>query len=124
MFVNHQLNIQRFTPAATEIINLIQTDVGRPVSHIVNNLVGYVSLEHDVASVLETLIPTETEVQTKKGRWFLMRIQPYRTLENVIEGAVITFVDINLQREMQNALDEARRLRGEHPTERDINRSD
>ena len=111
VFVDYQLRIQRFTPAATEIINLIQTDVGRPAAHIVSNLVGYSDLIRDVTSVLETLIPREREVQIRSGQWYLMRIQPYRTLENVIEGAVITFVDITAQKQMQAALDESQRLR-------------
>ncbi len=111
VFVDHALRIQRFTPAATDIINLIQTDVGRPVAHIVSNLVGYGDLIKDVTSVLDTLVTREREVQVRNGRWYLMRIQPYRTLENVIEGAVITFVDISSQVKIQAALDESRRLR-------------
>ena len=94
IFVDHQLRILRFTPAVTQVINLILTDVGRPVGHIVSNLVGYDRLVADVQAVLDTLVPKEVEVQTKAGAWYLMRIRPYRTLENVIEGAVITFVDI------------------------------
>lgn len=94
IFVDHQLHIMRFTPAAVELINLIQSDVGRPVGHIVSNLVGYDSLVTDIQHVLDTLVMKELEVQTKSGRWFLLGMRPYRTLENVIEGAVITFVDI------------------------------
>ena len=94
VFVDHQLRILRFTPAATRIINLILSDVGRPVGHIVSNLVGYDSLVADAQAVLDTLVPKEVEVQTTEGKWYTMRIQPYRTLDNVIEGAVITFVDI------------------------------
>ena len=94
VFVDHQLRILRFTPAVTRIINLIMSDLGRPVSHIVSNLTGYNSLVADTKSVLDTLIPKEVDVQTTEGRWFNMHIQPYRTLDNVIEGAVITFFDI------------------------------
>ena len=93
VFVDHQLRILRFTPAASSIINLILSDVGRPVAHIVSNLVGYNSLVADVQQVLDTLAPKEVPVQTSEGRRYTMRIQPYRTLENVIEGAVISFVD-------------------------------
>jgi len=92
LFVDHQLKILRFTPAATRIINLILADVGRPVGHIVSNLIGYDCLVEDVKGVLDTLIPKELKVQTVEGKWYTMRILPYRTLENVIEGAVITFV--------------------------------
>ena len=100
LFVDHALRIQRFTPAITQIINLIQADIGRPVGDIVSRLAEYNRLVPDAQSVLDTLIPREVEVQTKEGRWYQMRIQPYRTLENVIEGAVITFVETT---EMKNA---------------------
>jgi len=104
VFVDHGLHILRFTPTATHIINLIQSDVGRPVGHIVSNLVGYDCLVADVQSVLNTLIPHEVDVQTTEGKWYTMRIQPYRTLDNVIEGAVITFVDITEMKQMQEML--------------------
>ena len=94
VFVDYQQRILRFTPAATRIINLILSDVGRPVGHIVSNLTGYESLVDDVQAVLDRLIPKESEVQTRTGAWYTMRIHPYRTLDNVIEGAVITFVEI------------------------------
>ncbi len=104
VFVNHQLHILRFTPAASRIINLIPSDVGRPVGHIVSNLVGYGALVTDTQEVLDTLIPTEREVQATDGRWYALRIQPYRTLNNVIEGAVISFVDITKMVEMRESL--------------------
>ncbi len=106
IFVDHGLKIQRFTPAATQIINLINTDVGRPLSDIVMRFVNYSSLEEDVKTVLSNLIPKEAQVQMKNGSWFLMRIQPYRTLENVIEGAVLTFVDISEQQKIREKLKE------------------
>ena len=111
VFVDHQLRILRFTPAVTQVINLILTDVGRPVGHIVSNLTGYDSLVADVKAVLDTLVPKEVEVQTKAGAWFLLRIRPYRTLENIIEGAVITFVDITEMKRVQQALREVNALR-------------
>jgi two-component system, chemotaxis family, CheB/CheR fusion protein len=104
VFVGHGLQILRFTPAVTQIINLIPSDVGRPVGHIVSNLIGYDKLPADTQAVLDTLVPREVEVQTKSGAWFSMRIQPYRTLDNVIEGAVITFIDVTLMKKMQEAL--------------------
>ncbi|MEI7953993.1 MAG: chemotaxis protein CheB [Verrucomicrobiota bacterium] len=94
VFVDFDLRLLRFTSAATRIINLIPSDVGRPVSHIVSNLVGYDSLAADAKAVLDTLIPKEIEVQNVDGRWFMLRILPYRTTDHVIEGAVITFVDV------------------------------
>ena len=94
IFVDHQLCIQRFTPAITQVINLIQADIGRPVGHIVSNLIGYTSLVRDIKEVLESLSPKEIEVQTQAGDWYLLRIRPYRTQENVIQGAVILFFEI------------------------------
>ena len=103
-FVDHHLRIQRFTPAITQVINLIPSDLGRPLGHIVTNLSGYDSLVGDVQTVLNTLVPKEIEVQTTGGVWFLLRIRPYRTLENVIEGAVITFVNIMEQRQAREMM--------------------
>ena len=94
VFVDHQLRIMRFTPTVSRIINLILSDVGRPVAHIVANLVGYDRLVADTQEVLDTLVIKEIDVQTSEGRWYTLRIQPYRTLDNVIEGAVISFFDI------------------------------
>ena len=95
IFVDPQLRILRFTPAATRIINLIVTDVGRPVAHIASNLVGYPSLVADARSVLDTLVPRDRDVQTAEGEWYTLHMQPYRTLDNVIEGVVMTFVNIS-----------------------------
>ena len=111
IFVDHQLRIQRFTPTVTQVINLILTDGGRPVSHIVSNLVGYDRLAADVRDVLDSLVPKEVEVQTQTGTWYLLRIRPYRTLENVIEGAVITFTEITEIKRAQAALRESEDLR-------------
>lgn len=111
IFVDHQLRVRRFTPAVTPLVNLIRTDVGRPLGHIVSNLVGYDRLVADVQEVLETLIPKEVEVKTQAGAWFLLRIRPYRTLENVIEGAVVTFTEITEQKRAQGVLLEHEALR-------------
>jgi two-component system CheB/CheR fusion protein len=111
IFVDHQLRILRFTPTVTSIINLIQTDVGRPVGHIVSNLVGYDHLTADVQAVLDTLVSKEEEVQTQAGAWYLLHIRPYRTVENAIEGAVITFAEITEMKRVEVALREANVLR-------------
>ncbi|HEX5697353.1 MAG TPA: CheR family methyltransferase, partial [Rhodoferax sp.] len=110
IFVDHGLRIMRFTPAASSIINLILSDVGRPVSHIVNNLVGYTTLLADVQQVLKTLVPKEAEVQTNDGKCYVLRILPYRTLDNVIEGAVITFVEVTEVKRTREALQQANAL--------------
>jgi len=110
VFVNHNLRILRYTPTSTRMINLIPSDVGRPVGHTVTNLVGYDSLVADIQAVLDTLIPKNVEVQTTDGGWFSLRIQPYRTKDNVIEGAVITFMDISEIMKDREALRKANEL--------------
>ena len=107
VFVDLKLRILRFTPSATPMINLILSDIGRPVAHVVSNLVGYDRLVADIQMVLDSLIPQEREVQTTAGAWYTLRIQPYRTLDNMIEGAVITFVDITAMVQTREALQKA-----------------
>ena len=111
IFVDHQLRVTRFTPSVTAVINLIAGDVGRPLGHVAGNLAGYDRLSEDVRAVLDRLTPREVEVQAKDGAWFLLRIQPYRTAENVIEGAVITFTDITEVKRAQAAMRDADMLR-------------
>jgi two-component system, chemotaxis family, CheB/CheR fusion protein len=103
IFVDHDLRIQRFTPAATAVINLIPSDVGRPIGQLASNLVGYDRLVPDIQSVLNTLTTKDIEVHSN-DEWYLLRIRPYRTFENVIEGAVITFTDISTVKAAQEAL--------------------
>ncbi len=104
VFVDHSLCVLGFTPTAKHIINLIPGDIGRPIAQIATNLSGYDQLLADIQAVLDTLQSKEMEAQTEDGMWFMMRILPYRTLENVIEGAVITFVDITETKRAQEAL--------------------
>jgi two-component system, chemotaxis family, CheB/CheR fusion protein len=105
VFVDNQLRILRFTPAACAIINLILSDVGRPVAHVVTNLVGYDRLVQDAQEVLDTLVTKVIDVQSKDGEWFTMRMQPYRTIDNVIEGAVINFAEITSLKRIQSELE-------------------
>jgi len=110
IFVDQELRILRFTPAATRITNLIPGDIGRPVGHIVSNLIAYDRLVVDCQEVLDTLVPKALEVQTREGKWYTLRIQLYRTLNNVIEGAVITFIDITEMKHAETALRESESL--------------
>ncbi|MCM2286714.1 MAG: PAS domain-containing protein, partial [Desulfobacula sp.] len=107
VFVDFRLRILNFTPTASQIINVIRSDVGRPLGHIVSNLINYNCLVEDINAVLKTLIPKEIEVQTTDGLWYTMRILPYRTIDNVIEGAVLTFVDVTEIKKTREALQEA-----------------
>jgi len=100
VYVDSLLRILRFTPAATRVINLIPGDVGRPVGHLVSNLVGYDRIVADTKEVLNSMAPKEVEVLTQAGEWFTLRILPYRNMEKFVEGAVITFTDITEMRKM------------------------
>ena len=110
IFVDLDMRILRFTPRIRSIINLIPGDMGRPAGHLVPNLVGYDRLVADVQEVLDTLVPKEVEVLNQEGLWFTMRILPYRTLNNTIEGAVLTFVDITERKRVQTELKAANEL--------------
>lgn len=94
IFLDEYQNIKRFTPTATKLINLINSDVGRPLAHLVTNILKYQDLNLDIKYVLDTLESKTVQIQTKEGTWYDMIIQPYRTIEKVVEGVVITFVDI------------------------------
>ena len=109
LFVDQKLRIQRFTPAVTEIMNLIPTDIGRPLGDIAQRLTGDTDAVSAATMVLDTLNTIETHVRTLDERVYVMRAQPYRTLDNVIEGAVLTFVEVTEQQRLQAALDETAR---------------
>jgi two-component system CheB/CheR fusion protein len=109
LFVDQRLRIQRFTPGLAPIMNLIPTDVGRPLGDINPLLKGDADLVGAVTTVLETLATVETQVENGDEAIYQMRVRPYRTDENVVEGAVLTFVDITEQQRLQSQLDEAAR---------------
>ena len=93
IFLDGGLRVRRFTAPATHIYKLIQGDVRRPLSDIVNDL-DYPDLETDALEVIRSLVFSERQVPTKNGRWYNVRIMPYRTIENVIDGVVVTFINI------------------------------
>jgi two-component system CheB/CheR fusion protein len=97
IFLDNDLLIKRFTPSMKEFFKLIPTDVGRPISDIVHNL-QYDSFIEDANKVLRHLGHVEKEIQSGNERWLSVRILPYRTLENAIDGVVITFSDISQQK--------------------------
>ncbi len=94
IFVDNDMRVKRFTPKATTIINLIQTDVGRPLQHVTANL-EYDGMVQDLTAVMDRLIPKDVEVRTTAGKWYHMRIMPYRTTDNRIDGAVLTFSSLS-----------------------------
>ena len=107
LFLDKELNVRRFTAQATKIIKLIPGDVGRPVTDLVSDL-NPPALADDVREVLRTLVSTGKEVSARDGRWFKVRIMPYRTLDDRIDGVVITFADITTAKTLEAE------LRGRH----------
>ncbi|NOG55258.1 MAG: PAS domain-containing protein [Planctomycetes bacterium] len=109
IFLDNDLRVKRYTPAVTQIFNLISTDIGRPITDLTHQIIGE-HLVEDVRTVLRTLTRSDSEVRTSDGRIFIMRVLPYRSLDNVIEGAVITFLDVTAQKRGEEAIANARRL--------------
>jgi two-component system CheB/CheR fusion protein len=94
IFLDINLGVRRFTARTAEIFPLTATDIGRPIRHFASNLKS-VDLHHNAKQVLENLAMQEMEAETIEGRWFRVRIRPYRTINNKIDGVVITFEDIS-----------------------------
>ncbi|HET7775556.1 MAG TPA: PAS domain-containing protein, partial [Azospira sp.] len=103
VFLDASLCVRRFTPSITHVIKLIPGDVGRPLSDIVTDLL-YPELQEDARQVLRTLIPIDKQVVTRDERWFSVRVLPYRTLSNVIDGVVLTCTDITVIKELEAKL--------------------
>jgi two-component system CheB/CheR fusion protein len=103
IFLDHQLDILRYTPQVKKLFNLIPTDVGRPIIHVVSNF-DYPSIETDIREVIDNLSIKEIELRTKNNDWYKVRIMPYRTLDNFISGAVLTFTLITHYKEMEYQL--------------------
>jgi len=93
IFVDRALAVKFFTPRASEVFHLVDSDIGRPLAHIANTL-AYDQLHHDIGAVLDRLQVIEREVQDGAGRWYLTRLLPYRTSADRIDGVVLTFLDI------------------------------
>ena len=93
MFLDHHLVIRRYTPSVVALYRLISTDVGRPIGDITTHIEG-IDLIPELQRVLDTLVPQEHEVHTVDGAWYLARIQPYRTVDNVIAGVLMTFTNV------------------------------
>jgi two-component system CheB/CheR fusion protein len=116
VFLDNNLIIKRFTFHATKVINLINSDVGRPLKDIATNL-KYDKLIADAKEVLRTLVFKEIELQTQDDLWYQVRILPYRTISNLIDGVVITFTDIT---KLKNVHDEITKLNQDIQVARDF----
>ena len=103
LFLDSELNVRLFTSGSNRIFKLMRGDVGRPITDIATDLL-YSKLPDHAREVLRTLVSYEQQVTSRDGHWFLMRIMPYRTLENMIDGVVITFVDITISKTLEAEL--------------------
>jgi chemotaxis protein methyltransferase CheR/two-component system CheB/CheR fusion protein len=103
VFLDNSLNIRRFTSHAIRLFKLIGSDVGRPLSDIVSHL-DYPQLHQDAQDVLRTLVFVEKQIKTHDEHWYKVRIMPYRTQENVIDGIVITLIDITETKQLEDQL--------------------
>ena len=106
IFLDADLRIKRYTPAVVGTFNLRSMDVGRPITDITQNVL-YGTIEQDVTEVLRTLIAHEQIIESRDGHWFIMRIMPYRTLDDVIDGVVVTFTNITDMKRLESALRES-----------------
>lgn len=106
LFLDEQFNVRRYTEQIARVIHLRESDIGRPLSELASALI-YPALHADVQETLRTLAISEKQIATTDGQWFSVRIMPYRTLANVIQGVVITFVDITAAKELEARLREA-----------------
>jgi two-component system, chemotaxis family, CheB/CheR fusion protein len=107
LFLDAKLRIRMFTPPMADLFNITEMDVGRAITDFTHRL-RYDALEADAMHVLRELTPAEREVQSRDGRWFMMRLRPYRTVEDRIDGVVLTFVEITARRETERELIESR----------------
>ena len=113
LFLDNELNIRRFTDQISKIANLRLTDVGRPFTDLVNDLL-YPDIANHAKEVLRTLVFKETAITTNSGNWFNIRIMPYRTFDDKIDGLVITFIDITVAKKLEIELSKTVELLREH----------
>ena len=109
LFLDKELNIRRYTNQTTKIFKLIKSDIGRPFTDQASDL-DYPELVDDALEVLRTLAFIEKQIATKDGRWFSVRIMPYRTFDDRIDGLVITFFNMSSQKQIEVQLNEAKQM--------------
>jgi two-component system CheB/CheR fusion protein len=103
LFLDNELNVRRFTEHMSRIVQLREGDIGRPLSDLASTLI-YPQLHADAKDTLRTLVFSEKQIATIDGHWYTVRIMPYRTVSNIIQGVVITFVDITAAKELESRL--------------------
>jgi two-component system CheB/CheR fusion protein len=103
LFVDSRLNIKRFTDHVREVFSITSSDEGRPITDFAHQL-EYDGLGKDARSVIATLTPVRREVHSRDQRWYDLRMRPYRTVDDRIDGVVITFVDITERKLMEERL--------------------
>jgi len=103
LFLDNNLIIKRFTPRITSVIRLLASDIGRPISDFSAKL-QYPNFRQDLERVGQTLSPLEVQVQTQDQHWYLMRVSPYRTSDNFIDGVVVTFTNIDIIKDLEGQL--------------------
>ena len=108
VIVSTDLRVRRFTPMAEKVLNLIPADVGRPITQVQPN-VDCPDLGDLITEVVDKVAPVEREVRDREGRWFLLRIRPYKSAENRIDGAVVALFDIDPLKRQEHTLAAARR---------------
>ncbi len=106
LFLDNNFNVRRFTEQIARVFHLREGDIGRPLSELASTLI-YPELHADVKETMRTLAFSEKQIATTDGRWYTVRVMPYRTLANVIQGVVITFVDITAAKELESRLRKA-----------------
>ncbi|MEX0982355.1 MAG: chemotaxis protein CheB [Bacteroidales bacterium] len=109
LFLDKDLNIRRYTNQATKIFKLIKSDIGRRFTDLVTDL-EYPDLVDDATEVLRTLIFIQKQIPAKDGRWFSIRIMPYRTVDDRIDGLVITFINLSELKEVESKLHETEQM--------------
>ncbi len=109
LFLDKALRIRKFTPAISQVLNILETDTGRPIHHINHNL-NYPNFFEDLSQVLADLKPLEQEVESKNGEWFIVRILPYRTIENIVDGLVVTVLNITERKKLEKQIERERDL--------------
>jgi len=117
LFLDRELHIQRFTAGTNEVLNILPSDRGRPITHLTHKL-KYSNFVEDAELVLRRLAPVEREVQAENDDWYALRFRPYRTAQDRIEGVVVTFINVTALKESEQQLRHSKETLEERVEER------